>query len=132
MKIDLNFFFMIFSFISFIAAVLVICSKNPLHSIIFLIIVFCNIALLLLVQEIEFLALVFLIVYIGAIAVLFLFVIYMLNIKVIELTELNWQYLIGFFVSLFFIGIFLLTTYCLNYSTIVTSITNDSVYDYLN
>lgn len=50
---------------------------------------------------------VFLIVYIGAIAVLFLFVVYMLNIKLIEINELNWQYLFGLFVSLFFFSIFI-------------------------
>jgi NADH-ubiquinone oxidoreductase chain 6 len=45
--------------------------------------------LILLLQGIDFLAMVFLIVYIGAIAVLFLFVVYMLNIKLIEVNELN-------------------------------------------
>lgn len=86
---NLDFFFVFFSVCGLIASVLVIISKNPLHSIISLILVFCNIILILLLHEIEFIALIFLIVYIGAIAVLFLFVVYMLNIKLIELNEFN-------------------------------------------
>lgn len=104
---DLNFFFFIFSFFSIICSFFVIISKNPLHSIIFLILVFCNVVFILLLQEIEFLSMVLLIVYIGAIAVLFLFVVYMLNIKVIDLNEFNWQFLIGIFFSLFFFFLFI-------------------------
>ena len=88
-NLNLNFFILLFSFLSLISAFFVIISKNPLHSIIFLILVFCNIVFILLLQEIEFLSMAFLIIYIGAIAILFLFVIYMLNIKIIELNELN-------------------------------------------
>jgi NADH:ubiquinone oxidoreductase subunit 6 (subunit J) len=87
--LNLNFYLTLFFLISIISSIMVIVSKNPLHSIIYLILVFCNIVFILLLQEIEFLSMVFLIVYIGAIAVLFLFVIYMLNLKIIELNELN-------------------------------------------
>ena len=104
-KLNLDFFFIFFSFLSIFSSFCVILSKNPLHSVIFLIFVFCNVVLILLLQGIDFLAMVFLIVYIGAIAVLFLFVVYMLNIKLIEINELNWQYLFGLFVSLFFFSI---------------------------
>jgi len=89
MFFDINFFFFIFSFLSILCAIFVIISKNPLHSIIFLILVFCNVVFILLLQEIEFLSMVLLIIYIGAIAVLFLFVVYMLNIKIIDLNEFN-------------------------------------------
>lgn len=106
-KLNLDFFFIFFSFLSIFSSFCVILSKNPLHSVIFLIFVFCNVVLILLLQGIDFLAMVFLIVYIGAIAVLFLFVVYMLNIKLIEINELNWQYLFGLFVSLFFFSIFI-------------------------
>lgn len=106
-KLNLDFFFIFFSFLSVFSSFCVILSKNPLHSVIFLIFVFCNVVLILLLQGIDFLAMVFLIVYIGAIAVLFLFVVYMLNIKLIEINELNWQYLFGLFVSLFFFSIFI-------------------------
>jgi NADH:ubiquinone oxidoreductase subunit 6 (subunit J) len=57
---------------------------------------------------------VFLIVYIGAIAVLFLFVIYMLNLKIIELNESNLQYLIGIIISFFLILLILIYSYILN------------------
>lgn len=97
--LNLNFYLTLFFLISIISSIMVIVSKNPLHSIIYLILVFCNIVFILLLQEIEFLSMVFLIVYIGAIAVLFLFVIYMLNLKIIELNELNWQYSIGILFS---------------------------------
>nr|QFQ52392.1 NADH dehydrogenase subunit 6 [Paramoeba aparasomata] len=75
----------------------VIISKNPINSIISLIIVFFNSVFILMAYEIEFLAMIFLIVYIGAISVLFLFVVYMLNIKILELQELNSKYLQGLF-----------------------------------
>ena len=106
-KLNLDFFFIFFSFLSIFSSFCVILSKNPLHSVIFLIFVFCNVVLILLLQGIDFLAMVFLIVYIGAIAVLFLFVVYMLNIKLIEINELNWQYLFGLFLSLFLSSFFL-------------------------
>jgi len=63
------------------SAVMVITAENPIHSVLFLILVFCNSTCLMLLMEAEFLAMVFLIVYVGAIAVLFLFVVMMLNIK---------------------------------------------------
>ena len=106
-KFNIDFFFIFFSFLSIFSSFCVIFSKNPLHSVIFLIFVFCNVVLILLLQGIDFLAMVFLIVYIGAIAVLFLFVVYMLNIKLIEVNELNWQYLFGLILSLFFFSVFL-------------------------
>jgi NADH-quinone oxidoreductase subunit J len=68
-------------------AMAVIYSKNPVHSILFLILVFFAASSLLLLYDFEFLALIFMIVYVGAIAVLFLFVIMMLNIRVLELSD---------------------------------------------
>lgn len=124
-KLNLDFFFLFFSFLSVFSSFCVILSKNPLHSVIFLIFVFCNVVLILLLQGIDFLAMVFLIVYIGAIAVLFLFVVYMLNIKLIEINELNWQYLFGLLVSLFFFSIFLfffLTAQNFNFYNFETSL----------
>jgi NADH-quinone oxidoreductase subunit J len=66
--------------------------------------VFCNAAGLLILLEVEFLAMIFLVVYVGAIAVLFLFVVMMLNIKLIELNENLLLYLpIGIFIALIFL-----------------------------
>lgn len=87
--IKFDFVFAVIAVLSIFSALNVVISKNPLHSILFLILVFFNLALLLLLQQIEFLALVVLIIYVGAIAVLFLFVIYMLNIKLIQVNEQN-------------------------------------------
>ena len=72
--------FFIFSFLILASALLVITSKNPVNSVIFLIFSFFNAAGIFLIAGAEFLALIMLIVYVGAVAVLFLFVVMMLNI----------------------------------------------------
>lgn len=64
-----------------ISAFMVIVSKNPLYSVLFLVISFLSASMLLFLFENEFLALFFLIIYLGAIAILFLFVVMMLDIK---------------------------------------------------
>ena len=66
---------------------MVIRAKNPVYSVLFLILVFCNVSGILLLLNLDFFAMVFLVVYVGAIAVLFLFVVMMLNIKLNELSE---------------------------------------------
>ena len=72
----------------------------------FLVLVFCNAAGLLLLLETEFLAMLFLVVYVGAIAVLFLFVVMMLNVRVTELNESVLRYLpIGGLILLIFIEV---------------------------
>jgi len=68
-----------------ISAVMVIISKNPLHSVLFLVASFLFASILLFLFENEFLALFFLVIYLGAIAILFLFVVMMLDIKHHEL-----------------------------------------------
>jgi len=88
-----NIFFFFFSFLSIIFSFFVIISKNPVHSILSLILVFFNAAGLLIVLGAEFLAMLFIIVYVGAVAVLFLFVIMMLNVKVTNLTASVYRYL---------------------------------------
>lgn len=77
----------LFASIALISAIMVIGAQNPIHSVIFLILVFCNSTGLLILLKIEFIALMFLIIYVGAIAVLFLFVVMMLNIKLSELSQ---------------------------------------------
>jgi NADH-quinone oxidoreductase subunit J len=66
------------------SALLVLTADNPVHSVLFLILTFCNASAILLLFKLEFLALVFVMIYVGAIAVLFLFVVMMLNIKVVN------------------------------------------------
>lgn len=88
-----NSFLFLFSLIIIIGAIFVISTKNPIHSILFLILVFCGGSGILLLIGADFLAMVFLVVYVGAIAVLFLFVVMLLNIKIIELNTQIIQYL---------------------------------------
>ena len=84
--------FYIFSIFIFISAIMVVTLSNAVHSVLFLIIVFCNVASLLLILGAEFFSFMFLIVYVGAIAVLFLFVVMMLNIKTnpIQISFFSW------------------------------------------
>lgn len=70
-----------------------ILSKNPIHSILFLILVFLNIGFFLLMLHVEFLAFLIFIVYLGAIAVLFLFVVMMFNIHIVEARDNILRYL---------------------------------------
>lgn len=76
-----NFLFLIFSFLTITCGIAVITTFNPIHSILFLVLVFFNVASLLIFLGVEFLGLLFLIVYVGAVAVLFIFIIMMLNVK---------------------------------------------------
>jgi NADH:ubiquinone oxidoreductase subunit 6 (subunit J) len=85
--------FYFFAGLTLISSIMVIGSRNPVHSVLFLILAFCNSAGLLLLLEIEFLAMIFIVVYVGAIEVLFLFVVMMLNIKISEVQDEIYQYL---------------------------------------
>lgn len=88
MNIDILLFYL-FSIFALLSSIMVISLSNAVHSVLFLILVFCNTSGLLLLLGVEFLAFLLLIVYVGAIAVLFLFVVMMLNIKVHSL-NMNW------------------------------------------
>ena len=79
--------FYFFSSLSILSSFFVITTKNPVFSILFLILSFVNVSCLLFLLNFEFLPISFLIIYVGAIAVLFLFVLMMLNIKLAELQE---------------------------------------------
>jgi NADH-quinone oxidoreductase subunit J len=68
----------VFASMALVSGVMVISAVNPVHSVLFLILVFCNIFVILLMLGAEFLAMLFITVYVGAIAVLFLFVVMML------------------------------------------------------
>ena len=75
------YFFYFFSFVVILSSFLVIFVSNPVHSVLFLIFTFFNAAIIFLIFKAEFLAMTLLIVYVGAVAVLFLFVVMMLNIS---------------------------------------------------
>ncbi|MBS0283551.1 MAG: NADH-quinone oxidoreductase subunit J [Proteobacteria bacterium] len=78
-------FFYLFSGITIASALMVISSRNPVHSVLFLILAFFNAAGLFVMLGAEFLAMLLVVVYVGAVAVLFLFVVMMLDIDFAEL-----------------------------------------------
>jgi NADH-quinone oxidoreductase subunit J len=86
-------FFYLFSSITVASAFMVIASRNPVHSVLFLILAFVNAAALFLMLGAEFLAMILVVVYVGAVAVLFLFVVMMLDVDFVELRQGFLQYL---------------------------------------
>jgi NADH-quinone oxidoreductase subunit J len=85
--------FYMFSAILIAAAVMVIAARNPVHSVLFLILAFFNSAGLFVLLGAEFLAMILVVVYVGAVAVLFMFVVMMLDISLTEVREGFLQYL---------------------------------------
>ena len=77
----INILFYLFSFIMIASAFMVVLSRNPVHSVLFLILCFFNSAGIFLILGAEFLAFILVIVYVGAVAVLFLFVVMMLDVE---------------------------------------------------
>jgi len=86
-------FFYLFAATMIGSALMVIASRNPVHSVLFLILTFVNAAGLFIIVGAEFLALILIIVYVGAVAVLFLFVVMMLDVDFAELREGFLEYL---------------------------------------
>jgi NADH-quinone oxidoreductase subunit J len=94
-------FFYLFSIVTIASAVMVISARNPVHSVLFLILAFVNAAGLFLLTGAEFLAMILVVVYVGAVAVLFLFVVMMLDVDFAELKQGFLQYLpVGMLVGL--------------------------------
>ena len=85
-------FFYLFSTILVLSAFMVISCRNPVHSVLFLILAFFNAAGLFVLVGAEFLAMLLVIVYVGAVAVLFLFVVMMLDVDFVELKQGFLQY----------------------------------------
>jgi NADH-quinone oxidoreductase subunit J len=86
-------FFYLFAGILVASAVMVIVSRNPVHSVLYLILAFVNASGLFILMGAEFLAMILVVVYVGAVAVLFLFVIMMLDVDFAELREGFLEYL---------------------------------------
>jgi len=80
-------FFYLFSAVMIGSAIMVIVARNPVHSVLFLILAFVNAAGLFLLMGAEFLAMILIVVYVGAVAVLFLFVVMMLDVDFAELKQ---------------------------------------------
>jgi NADH-quinone oxidoreductase subunit J len=98
------FFFYLFAGVACASAFMVIAGRNPVHSVLWLILTFVNAAGLFLLVGAEFLAMILIVVYVGAVAVLFLFVVMMLDVDFAELREGFLQYLpVGALVGLLFL-----------------------------
>ena len=80
-------FFYLFAFVAVASAFMVIASRNPVYSVLFLILTFFNAAGLFMLTGAEFLAMILLVVYVGAVMVLFLFVVMMLDVNIAQLRE---------------------------------------------
>jgi NADH-quinone oxidoreductase subunit J len=102
-------FFYLFAGVCVASAVMVIVSRNPVHSVLFLILAFVNASGLFILLGAEFLAMILIVVYVGAVAVLFLFVIMMLDVDFTELREGFSQYLpVGLLIGAVFLAELLL------------------------
>jgi NADH-quinone oxidoreductase subunit J len=85
--------FYAFAFVAIAAGVMVVASRNPVHSVLFLILAFFNASGLFVLIGAEFIAMILIVVYVGAVAVLFLFVVMMLDINFVELRQGFMDYL---------------------------------------
>ena len=102
-------FFYLFASICVASGFMVIAAKNPVHSVLFLIFAFVNAAGLFVLLGAEFLAMILIVVYVGAVAVLFLFVVMMLDVDFAELRQGFLQYLpVGALVGVVFLAELLL------------------------
>ena len=98
-------FFYLFAIVCIASAVMVIAARNPVHSVLYLILAFVNAAGLFVLMGAEFLAMMLIVVYVGAVAVLFLFVVMMLDVDFTELRQGMLQYLpVGLVVGLIFVA----------------------------
>ncbi|HYC15786.1 MAG TPA: NADH-quinone oxidoreductase subunit J [Pseudolabrys sp.] len=98
-------FFYMFAGVCVASAIMVVAARNPVHSVLFLILAFVNAAALFVMMGAEFLAMILVVVYVGAVAVLFLFVVMMLDVDFAELKQGLLQYLpIGLVVGGIFVG----------------------------
>jgi len=85
--------FYVFAALTVFAALRVITSRNPVHAVLFLVLAFCSMAGIWMLLEAEFLAITLVLVYVGAVMVLFLFVVMMLDIHLAQLREDFWRWL---------------------------------------
>jgi NADH-quinone oxidoreductase subunit J len=109
------------------SSIMVVTTTNAVYSIFFLILVFCNATFLLLLLNVEFLALTLILVYIGAVAVLFLFVVMMLDIKQIDKNEKNIFFLLP--INLIIGFIMLISIYLILFKDLTYNLT-ENIYDF--
>src|SRR5262244_4621541 len=96
--------FWVFAIVTVASAAMVVVSRNPVYSVLFLILAFFNAAALFVLMGAEFLAMILIVVYVGAVAVLFLFVVMMLDINFAELRKGAMTYLpVGIIIGIVFL-----------------------------
>jgi NADH-ubiquinone oxidoreductase chain 6 len=109
----LNFFLELLTLFSLISALAVITSTNPVLAIVFLIVLFLNVGIYLILMGLQFIGLSYLLVYVGAITVLFLFIVMMLSVDVVSSVEVGSNYSkllpLAYSIAILFIVLFLIT-----------------------
>ncbi len=110
-----NLIFLILTFLTVVCACFVVISKNPIHSLLFLVLIFILATIIFLILGVEFIAMLFLVLYIGAIVVLFLFVVMMLNVRILELNERIISYIPIAITIVFIFFILILTILRMNF-----------------
>ena len=99
-----NLFFYFFSCVLLISSLMIILSQNSIYSVLFLVLCFVSSSSILFLLECEYISLIFIIIYVGAIAVLFLFVVMMLDIKTVHLAKDSLKYFpFGSFLGIVFL-----------------------------
>jgi NADH-ubiquinone oxidoreductase chain 6 len=108
----LNLFLEFLTLISLVSALCVITSTNPILAIVFLIVLFVNVGIYLILMGLQFIGLSYLLVYVGAITVLFLFIVMMLNTEVISTVEVGADYNkllpLVYAITIFLVSLFLI------------------------
>jgi NADH-quinone oxidoreductase subunit J len=84
--------FYLFATITVLAGIGVVVARNPVHAALFLVLAFCSAAGIWMLLEVEFLAITLILVYVGAVMVLFLFVVMMLDVNLVQLREGFWRW----------------------------------------
>jgi NADH-quinone oxidoreductase subunit J len=121
-----SFSYFMIAFPIIVLAILVIGLRNPIHSVIALMGIFCSATIFLIYLGLDFIAFIFLMVYVGAIAVLFLFVVMMLNIKILEWNQYLYTYLpIGSVIG--FLLFYILRSFYFSFNCISTAISTTLV-----
>jgi len=129
----INFLFYLFSFVLISSALIVVLARNTIYSVLFLILAFFNAAAIFIMLNAEFIAMLLIVVYVGAIAVLFLFVVMMLNVDKISLQQRIKPFLpILLFVSIIFFGELVLAIKLSTISNYKISISNPINYNLTN
>lgn len=110
-----NLLFVLITLLMIVCATLIITSKNPIHSILYLVLIFIITTILFLILNVDFIAMLFLVLYVGAIVVLFLFVVMMLNVRILELNERIISYVPIAILIIFIFFILILSVVTINF-----------------